>query len=386
MYNLTNPFSFELPTKIEYGNGSLKKLGDELRRLQAKKVSVVTDEGIIKAGLLDKIIPIIEENYMEYSIFYGVEPNPKDLNVEKGAGIVMDFGADTIIALGGGSPIDCAKSIGVLAGHGGSRIKDYEGRGKVQKPNIPLIAIPTTSGTGSEVTFSSVINDTVNNYKMTVKSPLIAPKVAIVDPELTVTMPPAVTASTGLDALTHAIEAFTVNISEPISDALALLAVELINNHLVEAVNNGSNIEARAGMLMGSLLAGMAFSHSDVGSVHCMAETLGGIYDAPHGVCNSILLPYVMEYNKDYCKEKYAKIAKVMGIKFSTADEGADRAIDKIKELSKEVNLPSFSILKVKEADLEMMAEVSFKNGSTPSNPRPMTKEDYLVVFRKAHK
>ena len=384
MTNILRQFSFELPTRIEYGVGVISKLGDELRLLKAQKVAIITDPGIIKAGLLDKITSILKEEKLLYNVFDGVDPNPKDRNVERGAQVVRSFGADAMVAIGGGSVIDCAKAIGVLVSHDGMRIKDFEGKTAVKKQILPFIAIPTTAGTGSEVTFSAVITDTENNYKMTVRSPFMAAKVALLDPKLTVTVPPHITASTGMDALTHAIEAYTVKVSEPVSDALALYAIELISNNLVNAVKNGEDIEARACMLVGSLLAGIAFSHSDVGSVHCMAEALGGVYDAPHGICNAVLLPYVMEYNVEFCIEKYARIAKAMGETFETSREGAMKAVERIKKLATEVGLPSFKSLGVKEEDLEKLADMAAKNISTESNPREMTKEDYLTLFRRA--
>ena len=384
MTNILKQFSFELPTRIEYGVGVISKLGNELRLLKAQKVAIITDPGIIKAGLLDKITSILKEEKLLYNVFDGVDPNPKDRNVESGARAVRSFKADAMVAIGGGSVIDCAKAIGVLVSHGGERIKDFEGRTKVKKLILPFVAVPTTAGTGSEVTFSAVITDTENNYKMTVKSPYMAAKIAMLDPELTVTVPPHITASTGMDALTHAIEAYTVKVSEPVSDALALYAVELITHNLARAVKDGEDIEARASMLVGSLLAGIAFSHSDVGSVHCMAEALGGIYDAPHGVCNAVLLPYVMEYNAECCIEKYARIAKAMGETFETSREGAMKAVERVKKLAKEVGLPSFKSLGVKESDLERLADMAAGNISTDSNPREMSKEDYLMLFKKA--
>lgn len=384
MTNILREFSFELPTRIEYGVGVISKLGDELRLLKAQKVAIITDPGIIKAGLLDKITSILKEEKLLYNVFDGVDPNPKDRNVERGAQVVRSFGADAMVAISGGSVIDCAKAIGVLVSHDGKRIKDFEGKTAVKKQILPFIAIPTTAGTGSEVTFSAVITDTENNYKMTVRSPFMAAKVALLDPKLTVTVPPHITASTGMDALTHAIEAYTVKVSEPVSDALALYAIELISNNLVNAVKNGEDIEARACMLVGSLLAGIAFSHSDVGSVHCMAEALGGVYDAPHGICNAVLLPYVMEYNVEFCLEKYSRIAQAMGEVFYTIEEGAMKAVERVKELAVDVGLPSFKSLGVKEEDLEKLADMAAKNISTESNPREMTKEDYLTLFRRA--
>lgn len=394
MYNLNHNYNFKLPTTIEYGSGSISRLEQMLSRLNYNKIMIVTDPGIIKAGLVNRVTDILEKLNIKYIIFDNVEANPKDYNVEMGAELAQNFQAEAFIAVGGGSPMDCAKAIGVLSSHHDTRIKNYKGKEAVTNRIPPLIAIPTTAGTGSEITFSAVITDTDNNYKMTIKSPLMAPEVALLDPELTVTMPAEVTASTGLDALTHAIEAYTVRPATTISNAAALYAVELITANLRKAFRKSTNIEARAGMLTGSLLAGMAFSQSDVGSVHCMAEALGSIYDAPHGVCNSILLPYVMEYNMDYCQEKYKRIAEIMvnaGSNTSKIDKKykkdnitAATAVRMVKILSKDVELPSFKSLKVKKEDLPLLAEMAADNISTESNPRPMNIDDYLQVFSNA--
>lgn len=386
MNNIMSPFSFELPTKIEYGLGAVKRLPLLLGKLKIKRALIVTDKGVLEAKVVEKITDILETTGIQYNIFHDVDANPKDYNVRDGAKALKSLAAQGMIALGGGSPIDCAKSIGVLASHDGDSIKAYEGKTGVKHETFPLIAIPTTSGTGSEVTFSSVINDTKNNYKMTVKSPFIAAEYALLDPELTVTMPPTVTASTGIDALTHAIEAYTATRAEPISDALALYAIELIYKYIKNAVFNGTDIAARSGMLLGSLLAGMAFSHSDVASVHCIAESMGGIYDTPHGVCNSVLLPYVMEYNMDYCQERYARIASAMGSHFNSTEEGAKMAVQLVSQLSKDVNLPSFKSLGVKEGDFHKIAQMSVQNISTQSNPRPMQIENYIKVLENAYK
>jgi len=321
---------------------------------------------------------------VELTVYDGVEANPKDRNVEEAADLARRAGVDCVVALGGGSAIDAAKAVCVLALQGG-RAKDYKGKGKVKDKCLPLVTIPTTSGTGSEVTFSSVITDTDENYKFTIKSPAIAARVAIVDPELTVTVPPAVTASTGIDALTHAIEGYTVTVTEPIAEALGLYAVELIAANLKEAVHNGTNIEARSGMMLGSLLAGLSFSHSDVGSVHCMAEALGGMYDAPHGLCNAILLSYVMEYNLPEVVHKYARIARAMGVEHKDDEQAAVLGIEWIRKLSEDIGLPGFGSLGVKEEDLETLAEMSAENISTESNPRKIDKQGYLELFRKAY-
>ena len=324
MDNLTKLFSFELPTKIIYGANCLDNLCVELKENKGKKPIIITDKGVENAGILKKITDLLDKDDFPYVIYAGVEANPKDVNVEEGAKIARENDCDCIIAVGGGSPIDCAKSVGVLLAHNDTEIKKYEGKTAATKPLPLFITIPTTSGTGSEITFSSVITDTKNKYKMTVKSKYTAAKVAICDPVLTLSVPPAVTAATGMDALTHAIEAYTATCSEPITDAVSLYAIELIYNNLKTAVFEGDNLQARSAMLMGSMLAGIGFSHSDVASVHCIAEALGGMFDLAHGVCNAVLLPHVMEYNKDYCVAKYARVAKAMGFEFKSFISFAD--------------------------------------------------------------
>ena len=385
MTALPKDFSFTLPTDIHYGPGSLSLLKALLKEKGVRKALVVTDAGIVKAGLLEELAALLTEAAVSFVVFDQVSPNPRDTEVEAGARMGRDAQVEAVIVLGGGSPIDCAKAINVLISLKAEHIKPFEGKTSVNTPLLPLYAIPTTSGTGSEVTFSSVINDTKNQYKMSIRSEHMAPCAAIVDPTLTLGLPPVVTASTGMDALTHAIEAYTVNVSNPLSDAMALQATELINQSLVQAYRQGDDLEARSAMLLGSMMAGIAFSHSDVGSVHCMAESLGGKLDLPHGLCNAILLPYVMRFNLPACTPQYARLAQAMGLAFASVEEGAQAAIRRVEELSKLVELPPFSHLAVSPDDFDLMAELSAKNLSTGSNPRPMTKEDYLSVFQQAY-
>ncbi|MGD9274425.1 MAG: iron-containing alcohol dehydrogenase, partial [Desulfobacterales bacterium] len=303
-----------------------------------------------------------------------------DYNVEEGAKKAAFDKPDCLVAIGGGSPIDCAKAISVVASNGG-QVRDFEGYGKISGAVLPLIAIPTTAGSGSEVTFSAVVTDSREHFKFSIKDPKIAPRVALVDPEMTLSMPAALTAATGMDALTHAIEAYTAKAAEPLSDAVALHAVELITTHLRAAVSEGQNIEARSGMLLGSLLAAIAFSHSDVAAVHCIAEALGGQYDLPHGVCNAVTLPAVMEYNLDYCVDRYARIAVAMGLGEGSVESRARQAVAEVKKLAADIHLPEFRQLGVKEGDFEKLANNSAANGSNRDNPRPMEKGDYLKIL-----
>jgi len=381
---MINNFDFILPAKIRYGKGMVKVLGEELRLLKTKKVMIITDIGLVKAGLVNRITDLIQAEGLSFITYDEIEANPKDYNVELASEIARKQSIDTIVAFGGGSPIDAAKAVAVLTKQGG-KVRDYQGKGKIKDDCIPLIAIPTTAGTGSEVTFSSVITDTKEKYKFTIKSLAIAAKVAIIDPELTLTVPPMVTAATGIDALTHAIEGYTANCTEPIAEAVGLYAVEYIAKNIVEAVKNGENIEARDKMMMGSLLAGLSFSHADVASVHCMAEALGSMYDAPHGMCNAILLPYVMEYNLPSAEFKYARVARAMGIDEKDDSKAAVKGIEYIKRLSKEIRLPGIKSLKINKEDVNLLAEMSVKNGSNESNPRNITKDDYIMLFNKAY-
>lgn len=377
-------FAFELPTKLEYGIGISKNLSPYLKDMGAEKILLVTDQGIVKSGMLDSIEKQLASAGMDWVRFSDVEPNPKDYNVEAGAALAKKEGCDSIMALGGGSPIDCAKAISIVAVQGRS-CRYYEDRSRIGSDVLPIIAVPTTAGTGSEITFGSVITDTKEKFKFTIKSPIIGPRIAILDPELTVSMPKSLTASTGMDALTHAIEGYTALNSEPIGDAIALHAVELISKYLKRAYDDGNDVEARAGMLVGSTMAGIAFSHSDVAAVHCIAEALGAKYDAPHGVCNAVVLAPMMEYNMNYCRARYSRIARSMGLSFSSEEEGASKAVKAVKALAEAVELPSFRSLGIKEEDMEELAAKSAKNGSNRDNPRPMEKEDYLLFMRELY-
>ncbi len=379
MYEIMKNFNFKFPTELEFGVGKSDLLEDKLKEYNVEKPLIITDEGIVNAGIVDRF-DLDESNYYIYD---EIEPNPKDYNIMNGAEIAEDFDPDGIVAVGGGSSIDAAKGINVLLSEGKSDIKEYFGKNKVKEELLPSIAIPTTAGTGSEVTFSAVINDSNQKKKMSIRSEKIAPDLAILDPKLTTSLPKKITAYSGMDAFTHAVEAYTANTATVITDSLALYSMELILNNLVKAYDGPKDIEARAAMLLGSTLAGMSFNHSDVASVHCMAETLGGSYDAPHGLCNSVILPFVMEYNKDHCKEKYARVAEMMGYEFDDACEGADKAVDSIKELNERLNIPKRLDLDIDENDIEQLSQISVENLSNESNPRPMDKEDYIDLFQR---
>ena len=377
----TTPFLFELPTRIHFGPGVAKDLPEVLRELGIRKPLVVADPGVRGAGLLEPLMARLREKGISFDIYDAVEANPKDRDVDRGADAMRRSGRDGLVAVGGGSPIDCAKAMAVVAAHGGS-VRDYGGPGKIPGPTPPIVAIPTTAGTGCEVTYSAVITDTDRAFKFTVKGPQIAPRAALMDPELTLSMPPTLTAATGMDALTHAVEAYTAAGAHPLSDAAALHGAELIAQNLERAVRDGGDLTARSGMLLGSLLAGIGFSRSDVGGVHCLAEALGGTYDLPHGVCNAVMLPAVMAYNSAYCPDRYARIASAMGISWKDVDDGAEKAVAAVARLATAVGLPSFSSFGIKTADFPDIARKAALNGSNASNPRPMTADDYEIVLR----
>jgi alcohol dehydrogenase len=383
--NLLSPFSFALPTRIEYGSGAVEKLADELDLIKARRVMLITDVRLASSGVLSRFTTHLASKRIAYDIFARVEANPKDYNVEEGAKKAAFDKPECLVAIGGGSPIDCAKAINVVAANGG-QVRDFEGNGKIPGEVLPLIAIPTTAGSGSEVTFSAVVTDSREHFKFSIKDPKIAPRVALVDPEMTLSMPAALTAATGMDALTHAIEAYTAKAAEPLSDAVALYAVELITTHLRTAVSDGQNVEARSGMLLGSLLAAIAFSHSDVAAVHCIAEALGGQYDLPHGVCNAVTLPAIMAFNLNYCVDRYARIALAMGLGDGRVESRARQAVAEVKKLAADIHLPEFRQLGIKESDFEKLANDSVANGSNRDNPRPMEKGDYLKVLRELNK
>lgn len=379
-----NDFEFVLPTRIVFGEGSIKRLPEEIKKMNHKKPLIVTDKGVIAAGLAKKITDILDEAAIEYVIYDGIQPNPRDTTVTEAAQFARSNGIDMLIAIGGGSSIDTAKATGVVLQEGGV-INDYEGLDKVSKPIVDLIAIPTTVGTGSEVTFWSVITDTQRHFKMSVGSPLIAAKLAIVDPVLVETLPPSAIAATGMDALTHAIEGYTCKLSEPITDACGIYAIKMIGENIREAVY-GDSTEAKGKMLLGSLIAGICFGNSDIAGVHCMGEAMGGLYDMPHGLSMAIMLPHVMEYNYVACIDKFAEIAVALGERTENLDKraAAHKAIDAVYKLNEDLQIPTFKQVGGKEEDIQELAERSAVNVSVDSNPRKADVMAFKKMFENA--
>ncbi len=379
-------YRFLMPPISLIGCGASKAAGEYLKKLGAQKALIVTDQGIKKLGTADSIKECIEAAGLQAVIFAGAEPNPTDLNVADGLKIFQESGCDAIVSLGGGSSHDCGKAVGIVATNGG-RIHDYKGIDTVPKPMPPFIAINTTAGTGSEVTPAAVITNTENNVKMVVWSINVSVNVAIDDPELMVGMPPALTAATGMDALTHAVEAYVSLGRNPKADALALKSTQLIGKYLRKAVANGQDMEARVGMAYAQYLAAEAFSSAGLGIAHSLAHQPGSFIGLPHGVCNAIFLPLVCEFNMNACLERFADIATAMGedITGLTEREASVLGIKAIRTLSADIGIPEgLTELGMKETDIPVMAEWALKEVCTPTNPRTTTLQDMINLYKKA--
>lgn len=378
-------YGFFMPTVNLMGPGSAKSVGQQVKTF-GKKALVVTDNHLYKSGMADQIAGYIKEAGVEVAVFPGAEPNPTDKNVHDGLKALQDNQCDVLVSLGGGSAHDCAKGIGIVAGNGGN-IRDYEGIDKSSKPMTPLIAVNTTAGTASEMTRFCIITNTDTHVKMAIVDWRCTPNVAINDPLLMMGMPAALTAATGMDALTHAVEAYVSTLATPITDSAALMAIDLISKNLRNAVANGENFEARDKMAYAEFLAGMAFNNASLGYVHAMAHQLGGFYNLPHGVCNAILLPHVERFNLIACPERFADIAEALGenINGLSVRDAADVAIESIQQLSKDVGIPSgLTELGVKEEDLKTMAENAMKDATHLTNPRKATLEDVIQLYKNA--
>ncbi len=379
-------YGFYIPTVSLMGVGCSKEAGDQAKALGATKLLIVTDAGLAKMGVADTIKGYIEAAGLKAVIFSGAEPNPTDKNVHDGVKVYQDEKCDGIVSLGGGSSHDCGKGVGLVIGNGGN-IRDFEGVNKSTKSMPPFLAINTTAGTASEMTRFCIITNTDTHVKMAIVDWRCTPNIAINDPVLMVGKPPALTAATGMDALTHAVEAYVSTIATPITDACAIKAIELIADYLSQAVANGENLEARDKMAYAEYLAGMAFNNASLGYVHSMAHQLGGFYNLPHGVCNAILLPAVSQYNLIACPQRFADIAVALGenIDGLSVTDAGQKAIDAIRKLSASIGIPSgLNALNVKEADLKVMSENAKKDACQFTNPRKATLEQVIDIFKAA--
>ncbi|XZJ31622.1 L-threonine dehydrogenase [Clostridium perfringens] len=379
-------YKFFMPAISLMGADCLKDAGDQVGELGFKKALIVTDKVLGQIGIVKKVTDVLDNKNIEYAIYDETKPNPTVKNVNDGLALLKEKECDFVISLGGGSAHDCAKGIALLATNGGE-IKDYEGVDKSKKPQLPMVGINTTAGTGSEMTLFAIITDEERHIKMALVDKHLTPIIAVNDPMLMLAMPKSLTAATGMDALTHAIEAYVSTAATPITDACAEKAIELISNYLVNAVENGQDVEARDMMAYAEYLAGMAFNNASLGYVHAMAHQLGGFYNLPHGVCNAILLPHVQEYNKSTSASRLAKIAKIMGgnIEGLTDEQGADLCIDMIKSLSQTVGIPEgLGVLGVKESDFETLATNALNDACSLTNPRKGNLEEVIAIFKKA--
>lgn len=381
-------FSFFTPTRIEYGLNKANTILAEINNIGATYPLIITDPGIKKAGLLEIIEPQLQDGKLNYEIFYDIATNPTDVSVEKAAKLIMKNRHDAVIGIGGGSAMDAAKAIALLASNKGC-IHDFFGYDMMENRGLPLITIPTTAGTGSEVTIWSVITDTRGKIpiKASIGSGLICPTVALVDPCMTLSMPPHLTAYTGLDALSHAIEAYCSRVANPISDVLALSAIEHISTYLAPAVSHGDNLEARDHMMLGSLMAGLAFSNADTAAVHSMGEAIGGMYDTHHGLTMGVLMPYVMKYNLMACPTRYEMIAKAMGentVGLSKM-EAAEKAVTAVQHLNRMLDIPDLKDLGVEKRSFTNLSKIAMKNLGTVDNPRKMTVAGFEEILNSAY-
>ncbi|MBP8251073.1 MAG: iron-containing alcohol dehydrogenase [Herpetosiphon sp.] len=381
-------FEFRLTPRVLYKSGLVYEMGAELAGLNVSKAFIVTDAGLVKSGLVDKLKAALEESVEVVGVYGDVPPNSSVTVVEEAAAQARDAGADVLIALGGGSPIDTAKGMRIVITEGGNLL-DYEGVNVLERPLIPMVAIPTTAGTGSEVSNFAVIKDDENHVKLSFTSPYLAPELAIIDPQMTASLPPHLAAATGMDALTHAIETYVSTENEPMSDALAIGAIEIISNYLRDATHNGKeNEEARGQMLIASTMAGIAFTNGYLGAVHALAHATGGHFPVHHGLANSIFLPHVIKFNAQTQAERYSRIARAFGINTGgrNRDDVINDLINGITQLAQDCGLPiRLRDVGVPEDALPMLADQAFSDGALYHNPIEATAEDLLELFRAAY-
>ena len=373
---------FFMPIQNILGKNALADSMASIAALGLKKALIITDGGLSKMGVADQVGKELQKNGIEYEVFDGVNPNPTVSNVNAGLAKLKSAGADCIVSLGGGSSHDCAKGVALVATNGG-KIEDYEGVDKSKKPQLPLIAINTTAGTASEMTRFTIITDETRHVKMAIVDKNVTALLSVNDPSLMEGMPAPLTAATGMDALTHAVEAYVSTASSPITDACAVKAIELIAKYLPVAVKEPKNGEAREQMAYAQFLAGMAFNNASLGYVHAMAHQLGGFYDLPHGVCNALLLPHVERFNQRAAKERLDEVGAILGA--NNADLAGLEVIDAITKLANIVGIPkTLKELGVKEEDFGVLADNALKDVCGLTNPVQANKDEIIAIFRAA--
>ena len=378
--------TFYIPAVNIMGENALNDAIQQIESLGFKQALIVTDPGMTKLGVTAEVKALLQEHGVESMVYDGVQANPTVENVDAGLEVLRTHECDCVVSLGGGSAHDCAKGIALVATNGG-HISDYEGVDVSKKPQLPLISINTTAGTASEMTRFCIITDQERHIKMAIVDRNVTPILSVNDPRLMAGMPAALTAATGMDALTHAVEAYVSTAADPITDACAIKAIELIRDNLHEAVHNGSNMQARTQMAYAQFLAGMAFNNASLGYVHAMAHQLGGFYDLPHGVCNAVLLPHVQRYNSQVAAPRLKDVGKALGVDVHglSDKDGADAAIDAIVKLSQSVNIPSgLQELGAKEEDFATLASNAMKDACGFTNPIQPSHDDVMAIFKAA--
>jgi len=383
----TQSFSVNQPTQILFGVNAVKQLGETVTKFGGRRVFLVADPGLKKAGIIKQITAELKKAKIPFTLYDKVTPEPGLKLADQGAALAKKDKADCVVGVGGGSALDIAKAISILLTNGG-KAEDYLGLGKIKLSGVPKIMIPTTAGTGAEVTFTAVFINEKTNSKGGMNGDPLYPDAAILDPALTLSLPPHVTAATGIDAFTHALEAFVSTGAHAISDMYALEAIDLISNNLRLAYANGANLEARSAMLMGSLLGGKALATAGVGLVHAMAYPLGGMFNTAHGLANAVLLPYVVEYNIIGNPVKFAMIAQIMGYETEglPVRDAAELAVEAIHQLNADVGIPAgLSGLNIPADKIPEMARIALTvTRPVENNPRRPTEEDVISVYEAA--
>lgn len=378
---------FILNETAYFGAGARKELPSVVERLNTKKALVVTDPGLISCGVAKMVTDVLDAAAIPYEVFSEVKPNPTIANVNAGIKAYKASGADFIIAIGGGSAIDTAKAVGIVINNPEfADIVSLEGCAPTKHKSVPVVALPTTAGTAAETTINYVIIDEAKQKKMVCVDPNDIPVVAVIDAELMMSLPCSLTAATGMDALTHAIEGYITQGAWEMSDMFEIEAVRMIARHLPVAVEHPSDATAREGMALAQYIAGMAFSNVGLGLVHGMAHPMGSLFDIPHGVANALLLPTIMEFNLPYCIDKYPRIAEAMGVDTAgmSKEEAAKAAVEAVKALSVKVGIPQhLSEIGIKESDIPALAEQALADVCTPGNPRPVTIDDIKALYAK---
>lgn len=380
-------YRFNLNETSYHGKGAIKEIAVEAKGRHFRKAFVCSDPDLIRFNVTKKVLDVLEEAGLDYEVYSDIKANPTIENVQHGVAAFKASGADYIIAIGGGSSMDTAKAIGIIiANPQFEDVRSLEGTAPTQNPCVPIIAVPTTAGTAAEVTINYVITDVERKRKFVCVDPHDMPIVAVVDPDMMSSMPKGLTAATGMDALTHAIEGYTTKGAWEMSDMFHLKAIELISKNLRKAVANDA--EGREGMALGQYIAGMGFSNVGLGIAHSMAHTLGAVYDTPHGVACAMMLPLVMEFNQEATGEKYREIARAMGVKGveqMSQDEYRKAAIEAVRKLGEDVGIPK-TVDALKEEDLQFLAESAAADACAPGNPKDATIDDFKALFRKVMK